>query len=193
MASENFDQDGMASEALDFEELVLVIGGAEDRDLLPENQIRFLFRLAREQTENHPDDATGDGNGRHRSTDPSRLAHEGGCPNPDAGNTQHIEKCSPPLERHVRHETNPKSDRDREETERQNTETDSTQMGTRFLSLELRSEELLSRWAGKLVRAENHIGAKDEAVPIDVVEFLRRIEGGVEQNDVIARKRVRPE
>ena len=192
MASENFDQDGMASEALDFEELVLVIGGAENRDLLPENQIRFLFRLAREQTENHPDDATGDGNGRHRSADPSRLAHEGGCPNPDAGNTQHIEKCSPPLERHVRHETNPESDRDREETERQNTETDSTQMGTRFLSLELRSEELLTRWADT-VRADNDIGAKDEAVPIDVVANLRRIEGGVEQNDVIARKRVRPE
>lgn len=187
MASENFDQDGMASEALDFEELVLVIGGAENRDLLPENQIRFLFRLAREQTENHPDDATGDGDGRHRPADPSRVAHEGGESNTDTGNTQHIEKCSPPLERHVRHETNPESDRDREETERQNTETDSTQMGTPFLSLELRSEELLTRWAGQLVRAENDIGAKDEAVPIDVVEFLRRVEGAVEEDEVIAK------
>ena len=107
MASENFDQDGMASEALDFETLVFVVRGAEDRERLSEDQIWFLFRLAREQTENHPDDATDDGNGRHRSPDPSRLAHEGGRPNPDAGNTQHIEKCSPPLERHGRHETNP--------------------------------------------------------------------------------------
>ena len=46
VASEEFDQDGMASEALDFEALVVVIGGAEDRERLPEDQIRFLFRLA---------------------------------------------------------------------------------------------------------------------------------------------------
>jgi len=43
MTSEELDQDGMPSEALDFEELVFVIGGAEDRERLPEDQIRFLF------------------------------------------------------------------------------------------------------------------------------------------------------
>ena len=65
MTSKELDQDGMASEALDFEELVFVIGGAEGRERLPENQIWFLFRLAREQTQGHPDDARCPG-GRRR-------------------------------------------------------------------------------------------------------------------------------
>ena len=133
MTSKELDQDGMASETLDFEELIFVIGGAEDRERLPEDQIRFLFRLAREQSQSHPDDATDDGKGRHRPTDPSRIAHEGGDSDPDTANAQYIEKCSSSLERHVRHETNPENDRDREEAQGQDTETYSTQMGTRFL------------------------------------------------------------
>ena len=87
MASEELDQDGMTSEALDFETLVFVIRGAKDRERLSEDQIWFLFRLAREQAQGHPDEAADDGNGRHCPAEPSRLPRKGGGPEPDAGNT----------------------------------------------------------------------------------------------------------
>jgi hypothetical protein len=125
MSSEKLDQDGMAAEALDFEECVLVIQGAERGERLPKDQIRLAFRLAREQAERDPDEATRDGNGGHCSADPSGVSRERGGPEPDAHNTDRVEKSASSLERHAVDQSNPEDDRDGEETERQNTENES--------------------------------------------------------------------
>jgi len=125
MSSEEFDQDGMAAEALDFEERVLVIRSAECGKRLSDDQIRRAFGLAREQTEHDPDDATGDGDGSHRPADPSWISGECDGARRDTRDTQRVEKTASSFERHAVDQSNPENDRDGEETERQNTENES--------------------------------------------------------------------